>query len=372
MTTIWRDPVGWWCSLGRPLQHLSPRAAMGVLLALVLALGWASWATGDLGRADDARIAAKTGERIGDLELYARIHERFHDGENYYAAAMAEQREHNYPTRPFVTVRLPTLAWIDGQLNAKSWRVIATVLLIGMVLIWLSAFTPLATMAERAGAVVVLFLSGAGAYDARAMVFHELVAGLLLTLSLGLYRPQRWWPSLILAALALAVRELALPFVMLWGAFTLWQRKWAEALAIAGVILAFVIALFFHAQGVAAHAMPGDLASPGWAAFNGPQMGLLAMAKLTPLLFLPVPLAAPIALIALLGWIALGGRLGLFASLWFIGFGIALSLFARTNNFYWVLLLLPAYAAGLAFVPRALVELVQRATGARATGKQTS
>jgi hypothetical protein len=69
--------------------------------------------------------------------------------------------------------------------------------------------------------------------------------------------------------------------------------------------------------------------------------------------------AGPLALLPLLGWIALGGRLGLFAALWFAGFALLMALAARPDNFYWVLMVLPAYGAGLAFVPRALADLVR-------------
>jgi hypothetical protein len=361
--TLWRDPVGWWCALGRPLSHLSRGWAIGVLALLLLALAWSSWATVQLAGADDARVAAKTGERIGDLELYNRIHTRFAAGDSYYAAALDEQRSHNYPTRPFVTVRLPTLAWIDGHVSETVWKGTALALLVAIVLAWMGALTPLALRSEVLGASVLLFVAGVGLYDARALQFHELVTGGLLTLALGVYRPHRWWPSLLLAALALAIRELALPFVLLWGVLAAFERRWREAAAIGLMIGLFVVAMVFHAQAVAPHVLVSDPASPGWDGFNGPQMALYSLAKLTALLFLPMALAAPVALLALLGWVALGGRLGLFASLWFIGFAIALALFARTNNFYWVLVVLPAYGAGLAFVPRALAELVQGALG---------
>ena len=202
-----------------------------------------------------------------------------------------------------------------------------------------------------------------GLFDPRALQFHELVAGALLGLALALYRPERWWPSLLAAALALAIRELALPFLLLWAAFAASERRWRQVLALALVIALFALGMVFHAQAVIAQVLPTDPLSPPWAGFNGPQLALLSLARLTPLLLLPEAVAAPIALLALLGWIGLGGRLGLFATLWFAGMGLAMALFARTNNFYWVLVLLPAYAAGLAFVPRALAELVRSAIG---------
>lgn len=358
-----RDPVGWWCALGRPLARLPRGGALAALLALILALGWAAYATPQLGQADDARVAAKSGDAIGDLELYQRIHNRVAAGENYYAAAVAEQRANDYPTQPFVTVRLPTLAYIDTVLGDHWGRLLAALLLVAVILAWLRALRPMVLRTEMLGAGILLYMAGMGLFDPRALQFHELVAGALLGLALALYRPERWWPSLLAAALALAIRELALPFLLLWAAFAASERRWRQVLALALVIALFALGMVFHAQAVIAQVLPTDPLSPPWAGFNGPQLALLSLARLTPLLLLPEAVAAPIALLALLGWIGLGGRLGLFATLWFAGMGLALALFARTNNFYWVLVLLPAYAAGLAFVPRALAELVRSAIG---------
>ena len=69
-------------------------------------------------------------------------------------------------------------------------------------------------------------------------------------------------------------------------------------------------------------------------------------------------LGPPLALLPLLGWAALGGRRGLFATLWFGGYLLMVSIFPRYENFYWLSLMLPAYGAGLALVPRALTDLV--------------
>lgn len=358
---IWRDPVGWWCALGRPFRHLSRGGAIAVIVALLLALVWSSMATTELARADDARVAARTGERIGDLELYRRIHERAASGEGYYAAATDEQRSHNYPTKPFVTVRLPTLAWIDGWLGGPVWNALAIVLLGGAVFAWVGVLEAGTLRAERLAMALLVFVNGLGLLDERALRFHELLAGGLLTLALGLYRPHRWWPALLAAAAALAIRELALPFLLLWAAFAAAERRRRECAAVALVIALFAIGMAMHAAAVAPHVLPGDAGSPGWDALNGPQIALFALSRLTALMFVPVELAAPIGLVALLGWAGLGGRTGLFATLWFAGFFLAMALFARTNNFYWVLLVLPAYAAGLALVPRAVADLVHAA-----------
>src|SRR5690606_27675421 len=117
---------------------------------------------------------------------------------------------------------------------------------------------------------------------------HEIVAGLFLSAALALYRRARWWPSLVLAACALAVREMALPFVLLWAAFAATERRWREFAAVAAVVALFALGMALHAQAVAAHQLPGDMVSPGWSAFQGPALPLLGIVMVTLLQALPV------------------------------------------------------------------------------------
>jgi hypothetical protein len=187
---------------------------------------------------------------------------------------------------------------------------------------------------------------------------HEILAGAFLSAALVIYRPQRWWPSLLLAACGLAIRELALPFVLLWALFAASQRRWREFAAIVAVLILFAIGMALHAHEVAAARLPEDLSSPGWTGMQGLPFTLYGLVSVTSLGKLPFWLGPPLVLLPLLGWIAIGGRAGLFGTLWFGGFLIATSLFARQENFYWLSLVLPAYGAGLAFVPRAIYDLV--------------
>jgi hypothetical protein len=116
--------------------------------------------------------------------------------------------------------------------------------------------------------------------------------------------------------------------------------------------------LAFHAHEVMLERMPKDLASEGWTGMQGLPFTLYGLMSVTQLGKVPWHLGAPLALLPLLGWAALGGRQGLFATLWFAGYFLATSLFARQVNFYWLSLVLPAYGAGLALVPRAIYDLV--------------
>ncbi|KLE34023.1 hypothetical protein [Aurantiacibacter luteus] len=357
--TFWRDPNP------NPLSRLPRWAAVLMLALLAASMAWAALAAVPPAGEPEAISTAQNGAGQGDLALYGRISQRVVAGEDYYAAAVAEQRAGDYPVRPFVTVRLPTLAmlhrWIG--LTGTALMLKALWLLTAIALLW--RFRGAVSRAETVAVGVFAMLGGAAAAIPAAPLIHELPAGMLLTLSLALYRPHRWWPALLCAALALAFRELAAPFLALWLAFAAWQRRAGEALAVLAVLAAFSLAMILHQQGVEARVLPGDPASQGWSALAGPALPLAALAKLTALLLLPQWLAAPLAILPLVGWLGLGGRTGLFAALWFAGFLGAMAVFARPENFYWVQLTLPTYFAGLAFVPRALADLLAAAGRAR-------
>lgn len=356
-----------WEALGRPLTRLPRWAAAAVLALMIAVMAWSVASTGELERLEIAREGPTKNadgtaiDQRGDLALYERISARLAAGEGYYAAATEEQREAGYPTRPFVTVRLPTLAYLHVLIGPSGVRYLEMALLLGCLLA-LPGAVRTAALPEKIGGIIALLLGGATITAPFAGLYHEALAGVLLSLALLLYRPERWWPALLVAGCALAVRELAVHFVLLWMAFALVGRRWREAVGVAAMLAAFAGGMALHYLAVEAMARPDDLPSDGWNAMNGYALPLMVMARLTVLSLLPAALAAPLAILPLLGWLGLGGRLGLFALLWLAGLFTMTALFARPENFYWVQLAFPAYAIGLAFAPRALTELFGRMT----------
>lgn len=358
----------WWEALGRPFPHL-PRWGAVLVLAVALAMGLGAAAIVDSSAAGGPEHGAEavrpatppaSAHAKGDMALYSRVATRVAAGEGYYAAALAEHRASGYPTRPFVTIRLPTLAWAQAAVGADGVRWLALALAGGAIaaLFWRAA--PLASIEERIIAAALLAAGGGAALSPLAGYDHDFIAGVLLTLALFAYRPERWGGALVAAAAALAVRELAVPFVLLWLAFALDQRHWREAGAVAALLALFAAGLAAHAFAVDALRLPGDLASQGWGALAGYGVPLAGLCELTGLRHLPPLIAAPLAVLPLIGWAGLGGRTGLFALLWFTGLATGMALFARPANYYWAELALPAYAIGLAFAPRAITELARQ------------
>jgi hypothetical protein len=360
-----------WEAIGRPFANL-PRWAAGLVLALLAAaMIWSSIASVAVNRDERAAnpVAASAASKLpttaisdlkdGDFALYARIAGRVTKGEDYYAAALDEHRRDRYPTRPFVAVRQPTLAWLQASIGIDGVRLIEAALAAACLIALQLRLGPQVTLPERLAAIVILTLGGAAVAAPIAGLVHELWAGLWLTLALLIYRPERWWPALLAAAMALAVRELAVPFVLLWLAFALATRRWTEAAALTALLALFAGGMVLHYLAVSAQALPGDLASQGWDGQAGYGLALKGLCRRTGLVFLPMVIGAPLAILPLVGWVSLGGRIGLFAALWFAGLFTMVALFARPENLYWVQIGLPAYGIGLAFAPRAIFELAR-------------
>jgi hypothetical protein len=75
-------------------------------------------------------------------------------------------------------------------------------------------------------------------------------------------------------------------------------------------------------------------------------------------MLLPPWLGAALVPLILLGWASWRSSTGLFGSLLFSGYGLILIVLGRPENFYWALMVAPAFLLGLAFLPEALADLV--------------
>jgi hypothetical protein len=248
---------------------------------------------------------AKSAQEDGDLLLYQAIIQRMRDGQGYYPAAIQEQRARHYPVKPFVTVRLPTLAYIIASLGDGAAKAL-------LLSIWAAAL--LAWRARLLGqfhlpiwatiGALALFSSVGPITKTHYVTVHELWAGGLLTLSLGLYRPDRWLPSFIAATLALALREHVLPFVLLMGTCAVLHRRWTEALAWVAAVIAFLLLLYGHMLRVTALTLALDGASPGWTKFGGISNAMSYFYQSSWFRILPDAWSYPFIVLSIFGWLS--------------------------------------------------------------------
>lgn len=333
-------------------------AILGLLAALMI------WGLNPGARPEHAAVASPTSVPFngltGDHALYARIAQRVATGESYYTAAAEEHRSGNYPLRPFVAVRLPTLAHVVAALGEQRAMLLFLLIGGGAILAWyrrLRTEPGLPRYAAVGALFVAVNLTQLAAHE--WLYIHEAAAGALVTLAFALYRRARPWPAMLIVAAALAIRETILPVAMLFGLFALIDRDWRAASGWLAIGLCFAAGLGAHIAALAAVTTPVDAVSQGWNGQGG-WIAYLSFVQASSLLrFFAGWVGALLVPLALFGWAAWRSRLGLAVLLVQLGYAALLMLFARPANFYWAMLITPTLFVGLAFTPAALAELVR-------------
>lgn len=298
-----------------------------------------------------------------DTILYRAIVTDIEHGQGYYVAAGAEQRRLHFPTSPPEVFRLPTLAWMLAALHFHAFQFGVLLGLYGaiLVLFYRELLAARLSFAGRMASIAVLAtgLSVIGLRD--VLYWHEVWAALLMALSLLVYRDDRWGPAVLLGLIACLVREIATPYLLVMAGFALYERRWTQALAWFGVVLAVAAAFALHIHTAAGLYRPGDSVSPGWLGLGGWDFAI-ATAKWNIVLHeLPYPL---IALAICLGVIGLAGaqdgrarRAAVVVAGYLMGFLVV----GRPDNYYWGVLYAPLLPVGFLLAPAALRDLFRNA-----------
>lgn len=293
-----------------------------------------------------------TVEEVGhrDPELYRSVIARVSNGENYYAAVAIEQRRKDFPLRPFVTVRLPTLAVFSALLgeggSVAALGLLALLTIVAWTIRLSGAFGRLWLLPLVPLVFSVMMISGPV-----LILFHESWAALLITFSLALWRPAKWRAALIVGVVAALFRETAIAYLLLMLAGAAFDRRWREASEWAGGLLIVALSLWIHAAAVAGVTIASDITSPGWSGLGGWPLFLSAMQASSPLAIAPDWTAKLLIPLAFIGWASWLDPLGLRVTGLLSGFGLMIMLFARPDNWYWALLLCPLLLSGLGFLP---------------------
>jgi hypothetical protein len=325
--------------------------------------------------------AATETREVGDLALYRSVSSRMAAGAPYYATVVERHRLSGYPLRPFVTVRMPTLAFITSTLGLQLSVAILNGLVVLTGFVWwrrLQRITDTASLQP----IICLLVVGIGLStpftDPDHVVAHEVWAATLMALSWGLLggfsaNPDTgslttWLPSILCATAAVLIRETAVPFVLLMGAFAVWRRQWLQVAGWAAVVAVFAGAFALHASYVMAATTSTDLASVGWNSFEGWPFFVVAMHGATGLRILPQwggVIAVPLVM---LGWASWRSDTGAFGFLLFAGYALVFMVLGRPDNWYWGLLISPLFLLGLTFLPQAIVDLVAAIRGTTVSG----
>jgi len=340
------------------LATMSSSGARCLLLAILLLIG--------IGLMFPPTGTASGAPGGGDAALYRQIAARVAKGQDYYQAAAAEHRVSDYPLKPFTAVRQPLLAEITARVGPTGADLLLRLLAVAAAVATAMRLAPRLPAPFREFALLLAATSAGAFVQAGMWVWHDIWAGLLVTLALACHSERRWGASVALGLLAAAVRELAFPILLVMGGAAWLNGNRREALAwlaAAGLAIALLV---LHRAGVQSIARPGDVTSPGWLALGGWRFDLTLARQSSLLIALPAWVTAVVAPLALLGWSAWPGayatRVTAMLSVWMTTFLVV----GRPDNAYWGFLLAPLLPVGLALAPLALRDLLRAARPAYA------
>ena len=322
--------------LSRPRRMV----VLAVTLAAMLALAWVAI------QPVTVAVGAVAGPTEGDFVSYQRIIERMRAGEGYYDAAHEVLVADGYGTRSVFNWRTPLwpaaiaalpVGWAQGLL--------AVVALAGLVLSY--------AVARRDGGIVpaamtLVAVAGSlgGLASPSSIVFAEVAAGTVILFSVASYGMGWRWAGLVAALLALFLRELAAPYVVVAAVLAARERRWAEvAVWIAGG-LAYAGYFGWHWLSVMQQLGPMDRAYPdGWLQFGGLKF-LLSVVSFSGLWSLaPQWLAAlflPLGLLGLWAW-----RSGTLALAAVVAYLVLFAAVGKPFNYYWGALFTPLLMLGV-------------------------
>lgn len=349
------------------------RAILGLLAAIMI---WAAWqpAVQLRGSTDNATSASafssaappapatSSADDNADVHLYERMIARVAQGQPYHAAMADELRQHNYPLKPFVTFRLPTLTWF-GAAVPQPVRFAMMIALAGAAAwSWRARLRADGVDPSRITIGAMLVILGSITMLRHDLLnWHEAWAGLLIALALALYRAERWWPTLLITALAVAVRETSILFAAIMGVMAVHDRRWREAMGWIALALGFAIVMAWHAQQVAAVVLASDPPSPGWSGLGGPRMAITMLRQTGALRAVPFFVSLIAIPIMLIGWAGWRSAVGVRGAATLIAYATLFALACRPDNFYWAFLVAPLLPIGLLFCVAALDDLWRNA-----------
>jgi hypothetical protein len=301
--------------------------------------------------------------RGSDQQMYAGVVEALRRGVPYYDALRAGLSAGHYGMQSVFNWRTPFFMSVTALLPSFQAMYVLVILLAltGAVLACALVWRELGPIA--AGILTgVEVLSLGACLVPKGYLVSELPAGFLILLSATAYGLGARRTGFGAAVVALFVRELAGPYVLVC-AFMAWrERRWRELAAWGVALLVYTVYFLWHVHMVMAHQNPADHGDPtGWLQFGGVEFVLSTAAFNGYFLAVPLSVTAillPIASIGLMAWSGSSGeRTALTVFFYLALYAVA----GKSVDNYWGALFTPLLSFGLVWFPAALRDLLRAA-----------
>ncbi len=304
-------------------------------------------------------------EDLSDAVFYQRVAERVEAGENYYEVAKQTLPAHGFETGSTFNWRTPLYAHILGKFGQPVARQV-TLAVLSLIAAIMAARMITRDLGPIWGVIAGLVVFGASGWwlQAEPPWFTETWGGQLILLTIAA-RSLGWFRvGLIAGSLALFLRELALPFVVLCLGDAWQRRRWTEALSWSLCLALYGLFFLYHDAQVTLHQNP-DVRfrpdRPSWIDFGGLSF-LLATVRMNYLLsYLPIWCTAFYLPLAVFGLVSLAATNHdtRWTLLGFSGYLIAFLAVGKGYNHYWGWITAPTLALGFAVAPVFLSRVVR-------------
>ena len=347
MTRV-RPPV--WTALPSRFAGASkPRAVAAIIVLLLLTLGGlvALW----------RGVAIAPDALFGEAAMRRGLIEGVRAGGDYYSVAESVFRVDPAAIQTWGDVPLPALASLLGALSPLMAFVLQAALVLMVFAAWFIRLRKVFARIAAMAAIGVLLAGGlVVAIDPLLGSLNSLWAGLLVALSLGVWRNGRWVEAAAIALMACAFSVAALFYVAVMGVFALVEGERREGIgwaAVAGIAIALFVAHGGAVADLAGATQPVALELHG----GGYALFLQSIAQTTVLQLLPLPLSAILIALALVGWASWADASGLRVLATITGYALTIAVFADPTGVDMALLVSPILLVGLAFAPDGLRDL---------------
>lgn len=302
---------------------------------------------------------------LSDAEVMYHIVGRVHHGEGYYPAAAAELRLNGYGVRSVFNWRQPLYAWVLGRLpNEVSGRIILSIFTLIVIVLAGSLTMKMSNVPMAAIAYILVPGAAYGCFLFWGPVTLETVGGVMILLSVVMYARGNWAAGMGIALVALFMRELLAPYVIVCGILAMIERRPKEVIAWAVGLLCYAAYFAFHAAHVRAQILPTDAGYiDGWVQFNGLWFAVATAAEQSLLVNAPLWVTGIYFALALLGVAAFPGKVGRRIALTVVLYAAFFTVVGKSFNDYWGMLYTPLLAMGMAWTPAALIDLWTVASG---------
>ena len=331
----------YWGGARWPGSRLAVPALLGLLaLGLVVTAVWPQLPP----------PVASAGQGSGDAASYLEIVDRMRGGEGYYTAAHEVLLTDGYGTRSVFNWRTPAwpmlLAVLPGLWAAQA-------LLAALAAVALAVLFRVIRAEGGLAVAVVSVVAAAGSLIGLAapqsVLFTEVAAGVLILVAVSCHAAGWRMAGHVAGILALFVRELAAPLVVVSLVLAVRARRWREVAVLVGGLVLYAPYFGWHAMNVATQLGPADQAyGEGWVQFGGLGFVVKTLGFNGVWGLLPAPLGAlalPLGLFGLWRW-----PRGALAGLTVLAFAAAFATIGKPFNGYWGALYTPVLMVGMGWV----------------------